>query len=151
VIMYADKITDSMQQTIEETDRRRELQMKYNSDHGITPQAIVKARNAIIGVDDSDDVEATGPRKQKSTQNNARDKKQQSRKEGKKYLYTEEFNAKPDVAADPVISYMNKEQLEKHIEQLRKQMVKAAKDMEFIEAARLRDEILKLEDKTKTR
>ncbi len=148
VIMYADKITDSMQQTIEETDRRRELQMKYNSDHGITPQAIVKARNSLIGLEDVEDEPAATTRRQ-PRQTNARDKRQQTSKAEKKNMYTEEFKPNADVAADPVIGYMSKEQLERHIEQLRTQMVRAAKDMEFIEAARLRDEILKLEDISK--
>lgn len=148
VIMYADKITDSMQQTIDETDRRRELQMKYNADHGITPQAIVKARNSLIGLEDVEDEPSATSRRQ-PRQTNARDKRQQSGKGEKRNMYTEEFKPNSDVAADPVIGYMSKEQLERHIEELRTKMVKAAKDMEFIEAARLRDEILKLEDISK--
>lgn len=149
VIMYADKITDSMQQTIDETDRRRELQMKYNADHGITPQAIIKARNSLIGLEDLEDEPAATSRQPR--QANARDKRQQTAGGEKKNMYTEEFKPGTDVAADPVIGYMSKEQLERHIEQLRTRMIKAAKDMEFIEAAHLRDEILKLEDISKSK
>lgn len=132
VIMYADKITDSMQQTIDETNRRRTLQMKYNEEHGITPQAIVKARNHIIGVDKDDEIPAP------------------SKQHGKNARYYSEFDRTVEVAADPVIQYMNKEELQKMIETSRMRMVEAAKKMEFIEAARLRDEIIKLEQRLKS-
>lgn len=143
VIMYADKITESMQQTIDETERRRKIQIDYNESHGITPQAIVKARNAIIGLEDvepsQDDVQHTCRK-----QINAKDKRQRNKVT---YSFDQEYSTKVDIAADPVIGYMNKEQLLKHAEQLRSQMLKAAKEMEFIEAARLRDEMLKIEEK----
>ncbi len=137
VIMYADKITDSMQLTIDETNRRRGLQLEYNEAHGITPQAIVKARNTIIGVDRNDS-----------------DKKQigGKLKHGKKEpiastpYYEQEFSTTVSIAADPVIAYMNPEDLERTITLRRMEMVEAAKKMEFIEAARLRDEIVKLEE-----
>lgn len=145
VIMYADKITDSMQLTIEETERRRKLQMEYNEAHGITPQAIVKARNSIIGIDSEDD-EQTAPSRHGKTQPQ-RDKKNTKKQAVKKYTFAEEFVNEVDTAADPIIGYMSPDQLKAHIETLRKQMLKAAKDMEFIEAARLRDEIIKLEEK----
>lgn len=130
VIMYADKITDSMQQTIDETNRRRTLQLEYNEKNGITPQAIIKARNRIIGLDKDNDFEPVP----------------QGRKP-EALMYEQEYTHKVDIAADPIISYMNSESLQHTITQLRTQMVEAAKNMEFIEAARLRDEIIKLENR----
>jgi len=143
VIMYADKITDSMQQTIDETERRRKLQLDYNEAHGITPQAIVKARNAIIALEDTEPDFAEASHRHSRTQRNGKDKKPTAKPRG----YDYEFSTKVDIAADPVIEYMNREQMQKHVEQLRSQMMRAAKEMEFIEAARLRDEIIKLEQK----
>ena len=130
VIMYADKITESMQLTIDETNRRRAVQLKYNEDNGITPQAIIKARNRIIGLDKDSDFEPV-PRGQKPIA----------------LMYEKEYTHEVDIAADPVVSYMNSESLQHTITQLRTQMVEAAKNMEFIEAARLRDEIIKLENR----
>lgn len=130
VIMYADKITDSMQQTIDETNRRRSLQLAYNEEHGITPQAIIKARNRIIGID-----------KESVQENINRDKIPYQ------YEYTQEVN----LAADPVIKYMTRNDLERAITQRRTEMIEAAKNMEFIEAARLRDEILKMEEELKNK
>ena len=130
VIMYADKITDSMQQTIDETNRRRTLQLEYNEKNGITPQAIIKARNRIIGLDKDTDFEPV-PQGQKPIA----------------LMYEKEYTHEVDIAADPVITYMNSESLQHTISILRTQMVEAAKNMEFIEAARLRDEIIKLENR----
>ncbi|MBQ2046690.1 MAG: excinuclease ABC subunit UvrB [Muribaculaceae bacterium] len=130
VIMYADKITESMQLTIDETNRRRAVQLKYNEDNGITPQAIIKARNRIIGLDKDSDFEPV-PQGQKPIA----------------LMYEKEYTHEVDIAADPVVSYMNSESLQHTIIQLRTQMVEAAKNMEFIEAARLRDEIIKLENR----
>lgn len=118
VIMYADKITDSMQRTIDETNRRREKQLAYNEKHGITPQAIRKERNLILG--------------------------DQSKSKEEETIYSEDI--KINVAADPVVQYMSKAQLEKTIENTRKQMTEAAKKFEFIEAAQYRDELVKLEE-----
>jgi len=135
VIMYADHITDSMRQAIEETHRRRELQLKYNEEHGITPQAIVKARNRIVGLDkDTDESESTGGISKAQTR-----------------MYDMEFIPEVTLAADPVIPYMNTEELERSISEMRSRMLKAAKDMDFLEAARLRDEIFKMEDLLKSK
>lgn len=148
VIMYADKITESMQLTIDETERRRSIQMAYNEEHGITPQAIVKARNAIIGLEPDDDFE---PQSRFQKQTNAKDKrsaqKQKQKSQTYSYDYNKEFSSSVDIAADPLIGYMSREQMLSHIDLLRQQMLKAAKDTEFMEAARLRDEIIKLERK----
>ncbi len=135
VIMYADKITDSMQLTIDETNRRRSIQLAYNEEHGITPTAIIKARNAIIGIDDSSSAPSAG----KSGKRNRHGESIHS------IPYGNEYTTTVDIAADPVIPYMNKDELQRSINRMRLQMLDAAKKMEFIEAARLRDEILKME------
>jgi excinuclease ABC subunit B len=117
VIMYADKITQSMRITIEETDRRREKQLKYNEANGITPQQIVKAKKAILG-------------------------KEFGRKTSTRPYYTEPEKA--NVAADPVVQFMNTDALEKAILKAKKSMETAAKELDFMEAARYRDEMLEL-------
>lgn len=115
VIMYADKITDSMQQTIDETARRREKQIIYNQEHGIIPSQVKKGRKTIF--------EQSGVIEQRSK------------------FYNEEEH-QTGVAADPVLQYQSREQLLKSIEQTKKKMEKAAKDLDFMEAARLRDEMM---------
>jgi excinuclease ABC subunit B len=116
VIMYADKMTDSMRRTIDETNRRRIKQLTYNTDNNITPQQIVKANIPIIGYSNKQ----TTP---------------------KGYSGSETV----DIAADPVVKYMDKKALQKTIDKTRKSMEAAAKQLDFIEAARLRDEMFALE------
>ncbi|WP_315302314.1 excinuclease ABC subunit UvrB [Tannerella forsythia] len=118
VIFYADKITESIQQTIDETNRRREKQLAYNERHGITPKQIVKNTVSVLG----------GGRLQTATET---------------YAYVE---PEPSLVADPVVQYMTRPQLEKAIAQARKQMTEAAKKLDFLEAAQYRDEMLKLQD-----
>lgn len=137
VIMYADKITESMQLTIDETNRRRTAQLAYNEEHGITPQAIVKARNRIIGIDSDETVDEIPSRKSGS---------KQRKTANPTAIYDNEFSDKVNIAADPVIPYMNAEELQRTITRRRKEMVDAAKRMDFMEAARLRDEVIKLEE-----
>lgn len=147
VIMYADKITDSMQLTIDETERRRSLQLAYNEANGITPTAIVKARNAIIGLESDDSAD----RKSSRRDSHRGEGREQRRGRGdSRILYGEEFSTSVDIAADPVVPYMNKDELTRSVNRLREEMLTAAKNMEFIEAARLRDEIIKLEARLET-
>ena len=134
VIMYADKITESMQQTIDETNRRRDIQLKYNEEHGITPTAIIKARNRIIGLD-REDADMTKP-----TSSTTRRKAQ-----AEPIPYGNEYTTHVDIAADPVVKYMSHKEVMASISHLLNEMLAAAKKMEFMEAARLRDEIIKLE------
>lgn len=148
VIMYADTITDSMRLTIDETERRRSIQLAYNEKHGITPQAIVKARNRIIGVDKEDTDESADTRSQRSKRS-GKPAAKSSREKGH-VLYEQEFSTSVDIAADPVVPYMNAAELQRTITRRRLEMVDAAKRMDFMEAARLRDEVLKLEELLKT-
>ena len=141
VIMYADKITDSMQRTIDETDRRRTLQLKYNEENGITPQAIVKARNLIVGQDS----DSSTPR---LTTKGRFIEKSNINPVIQSYI-DKEYNKTSGIAADPVVKYMSVNDKKKAIERLRVQMTEAAKRMDFIEAAQYRDELLALEETIK--
>jgi excinuclease ABC subunit B len=117
VIMYADSITESMQVAIEETNRRRQKQMDYNQKHGLVPKTIFKSREAIMGQTSIVD----------------------SKKTLKSY-YVE--NEEATLAADPVVAYLSKDELMKMAERTRKAMEKAARELEFVEAAKLRDEYM---------
>ncbi len=123
VIMYADKVTDSMRQTIEETNRRRAKQLAYNEANGITPQQIKRSHsNVLLNVAKE---ENTSPKQRQA--------------------YTE-TSGQIAVAADPIVQYMSKEQLQKSMERTRKLMQEAARKLNFIEAAQYRDELFRLED-----
>lgn len=142
VIMYADKITDSMRQTIDETERRRSIQLAYNEEHGITPQAIIKARNRIIGIDKESN-ESTSPKRKSSTKTKS--------EENNYAIYDNEFSTKSNIAADPVIPYMSADDLQRTINQRKLEMTMAAKEMDFMEAARIRDEVINLEKLLKSK
>lgn len=122
VIMYADKITASMQQTIDETNRRRVKQIAYNQQHDITPTTVFKTKEQII--------EQGSILKVRSNSK----------------AYVEPDDTHESLAADPVVQYMTQPQLNKSIEEAKKRMQKAAKDLDFVEAARLRDEMYALQD-----
>ncbi len=121
VIMYADKMTDSMRVTIEETNRRREKQIAYNEKYGITPRTVGKTREEIM--------EQTTVADYKS---------------GEAKMYVEP-DPRTSIAADPLMEYMSEKELKKAVETVRKKMDKAAKEMDFLEAAKLRDEMFILE------
>lgn len=120
VLMYADRITDSMQKTMEETDRRREKQIAYNATHNLVPTALIKSKENIM--------QQASVSQYKSQTDNA-------------YVEPSSIN----FAADPVVQYMTKPQMENAISKTKKQMETAAKDLDFIEAARLRDEMFEFE------
>ncbi len=126
VIMYADKVTDSMQSAIDETNRRRVKQKAYNEAHGITPTTVIKSRDRIMG------------------QTKVADSKRNAK------IYVENNPEEVDVAADPVIQYLSREKLEKLTKQTQKRMEAAAKELNFMEAARLRDEWMGLQKRLET-
>jgi len=121
VIMYADTITESMRITIEETNRRRDKQIRYNEEHGITPRTVGKSREAILGQTSVADF-----------------------KGGEAKIYVEPDRTS-SIAADPLVQYMSKPQMKQAIDKVRKDMEKAAKEMDFLQAAKLRDEMFSLE------
>ena len=123
VIMYADRITDSMEKAISETNRRRSVQMEYNEKHGITPKTVLKSHDAIM------------------QQTKVADSKKGRDFERKYYVEPEEIS----VAADPVTSMMSKEEIKKLADRTKKAMEKAAKELDFMEAAKLRDELKALQ------
>ena len=117
VIFYADTVTESMQKTLDETTRRREKQLAYNEQHGITPRQIVRNTVSVLGETKQRTAEA--------------------------YAYIEK---EPSLVADPIVEYMNRSQLEKAIERVKKLMTEAARKLDFIEAAQFRDEMIKLQE-----
>lgn len=126
VIMYADSITESMRKTIEETARRRSIQLKYNEEHGITPQQIVKDIKSILPTEKEDAMQTVGTNRQTAAQ-----------------IYLEpEAGA---FAADPIVLQMTRPELERSIENTKKMMEEAARKLDFIQAAQYRDEIVRLE------
>jgi len=127
VIFYADKVTASMQRTIDETDRRREKQVKYNLDHGITPTTIKKSISEIMLQGSVLDIKGYD--------------------EHNKYAVADELLP---LAAEPDVTYKSAAQLDKQITQTKKAMEKAAKDLDFMEAARLRDELFRLQKEKET-
>lgn len=127
VIMYADKITESMQKTMDETQRRRLKQIEYNFEHNITPTPIVKSKDGMLIIGRNEDAPLKEKRKIRS--------------------YSQEEEQASIAAEEPEISYQSIDDLEKAIAKIKKQMEKAARDMDFMEAARLRDEMFKLQKK----
>jgi len=125
VIFYADKITGSMQHTIDETNRRRVIQMEYNKKHDITPMTISRTKEEIMSQKSILDIRGGKP---------------------KAYVEADE----PSLAADPIIAYMSRDQLEKSISQTESRMKKAAKELDFITAAQYRDELFALKKKLKS-
>ena len=126
VIMYADNITESMRKTIDETARRRSIQLKYNEEHGITPQQIVKDIKSILPTEKEDAMQTVGTNRQTAAQ-----------------VYLEpEAGA---FAADPIVLQMTRPELERSIENTKKMMEEAARKLDFIQAAQYRDEIVRLE------
>lgn len=121
VIMYADTITDSMRKTMDETERRREKQLKYNAANGITPTPLIKSTDSIMN-----QTSVAG------------------KKSGKGKAYVE--NENHHVAADPVVQFMKKDDIHKAIQQIRKKMEEAVKELDFISAAKLRDELFQMEE-----
>ena len=119
VIMYADKITESMREAIDETNRRRKIQQDYNIANNITPQTIIRSMDSIL----------------------SQTKVADSKKSGRKYYVENEENS---MAADPVMAYLSKDELTKMSEQAKKAMETAAKELDFMKAAQLRDEYLAL-------
>ena len=125
VIFYADQVTDSMQQTMDETSRRRSIQMAYNEEHGITPTTITKTKEEILAQKSILDI----------------------RGQGKSRAYIEPDE--PSIAADPIVDYMTRDQLDKVITETEDKMRKAAKELDFIAAAQYRDELFALKKKLK--
>lgn len=126
VIFYADKVTDSMQITIDETNRRRAIQIAYNDEHGITPTTITKTKEQILAAKSILDIRKPKPK-----------------------TYAEEYES--GLAADPIVSNMDTDQLERLVKETERKMKKAAKELDFIQAAQYRDDLFELKKKLKNR
>lgn len=124
VIFYADKVTDSMRQTIDETNRRRAIQMAYNEEHGITPRTVSKTREEILNQKSILDIRG---------------------KNNQAYIEPDQ----PSIAADPIVGYLTREQIERMIKETEDKMKKAAKELDFISAAQYRDELFALKKRFK--
>ena len=125
VIMYADKVTESMQRTIDETNRRRQIQIAYNEEHGITPRTVSKTREEILAAKSILDIRGNAP--------------------ANAYVESDQVS----LAADPVVAYMTRDQVEKAMEETERKMKKAAKELDFISAAQYRDELFALRKRLK--
>jgi excinuclease ABC subunit B len=123
VIFYADKVTDSMRRTIDETNRRRAIQIAYNEKHGITPRTVTKSKEEILNQRSILDIR------------------------GKQNVYIE--SEEPSIAADPIVGYMTRDQIEKMMTETERKMKKAAKELDFISAAQYRDELFALKKQLK--
>ena len=123
VIFYADKVTDSMQRTIDETNRRRAIQMAYNEEHGIVPQTLAKTKEEILARSSVLDIR------------------------GKREYYIEPETI--SIAADPVVQYMTRDQIERMVAETEDKMRKAAKELDFVSAAAYRDEMKALRERLK--
>lgn len=137
VIMYADRITDSMQKTIDETARRRQIQLRYNEEHGIVPQQIRKdIKGSLASLSQSADGQPVAAASSSSSSIGTKPKQYQPYIEPDTYAY----------AADPIVKRMTKKQLEKSIADTTLLMKEAAKNLDFLQAAQYRDEIVRLQD-----
>ena len=137
VIMYADRITDSMQKTIDETARRRQIQLRYNEEHGIVPQQIRKdIKGSLASLSQSADGQPVAAASSSSSSTGTKPKQYQPYIEPDTYAY----------AADPIVKRMTKKQLEKSIADTTLLMKEAAKNLDFLQAAQYRDELVRLQD-----